>query len=241
MAQLRAYYIAREIQPTFCSVILAGVHDVRNLNLKFRSEDEHKVNSLWNIAADFKIEMSFNKKDITGMLLEYEKDYHTGMDINQMSTLLYKYTSGYPSLVSRLYKLIDEEVSIEELFGTKSGAWTKQGFYRAVRMILSEKNTLFDSLTAKLENYPELKDMLYSLLFMGRSTSYNPDETAIDIAAMFDFIKNQEGIVVIVNPIFETRLYNRYLSAAKLQKQDIYKASCQDRNQFVINGYLICA
>lgn len=111
LAQLRAQYIRRFQQPAFKSVILAGVYDVKNLKRKLRSEDEHRVNSPWNIAADFKIDMSFSKAGIAGMLCEYEEDYHTNMDIDEMAALLYDYTSGYPFLVSRLCKLIDEEIS----------------------------------------------------------------------------------------------------------------------------------
>ncbi|MDE5824422.1 MAG: ATP-binding protein, partial [Lachnospiraceae bacterium] len=53
LAQLRAYYLDREETPTFHSVILAGVYNIKNLKLKLRSESEHQYNSPWNIAADF--------------------------------------------------------------------------------------------------------------------------------------------------------------------------------------------
>ena len=36
---------------------------------------EHRLNSPWNIAADFNIDMSFSAEEIAGMLQEYEKDY----------------------------------------------------------------------------------------------------------------------------------------------------------------------
>ena len=55
---------------------------------------------------------------------------------------------------------------------------------------------------------------------------------------MFGFIKKQNANVAIANRIFETRLYNYYLSAANMQEKDIYKASLRDKNQFVIDGYL---
>ena len=42
--------------------------------------------------------MSFSADDIAGMLREYEADYHTGMDLDEMSERLYDYTSGYPFL-----------------------------------------------------------------------------------------------------------------------------------------------
>ena len=45
LAQLRAYYIKRKIRSTFYSVILAGVYDIKNLRIKIRLEEEHKVNS----------------------------------------------------------------------------------------------------------------------------------------------------------------------------------------------------
>ena len=100
LAQLRGYYLRREDMPTFHSVILAGVYDIKNLKLKLRSESEHQYNSPWNIAADFDVEMSFNVSQITNMLGEYEKEHHTGMDILQMAEEIYQYTAGYPVLVS---------------------------------------------------------------------------------------------------------------------------------------------
>ena len=102
----------------------------------------------------------------------------------------------------------------------------------------SEKNTLFDSIMGKLRDYPELDSMLKKLLFTGADISYNTDEPAFDMATMFGFIKNRKGQAVVANRIFETRLYNYYLSAADMQNTDIYKASQRDRSQFMIDGHL---
>lgn len=238
LAQLRAYYIDRDVQSTFQSVILAGVYDVKNLKRKIRPDEEHKVNSPWNIAADFKIDMSFSKEEIKGMLKEYEKDYHTGMDMDGLAGLLYDYTSGYPYLVSRLCKLMDEEVSEKNDFASKSAAWTREGFYEAVRMILLEKNTLFESLIGKLTDYPELKEIIRTLLFTGKSIAYNSDTPAVDIAGMFGFIKNHDGKIEVANRIFETRLYNLYLSEEEIRNNEIQRDVQQDKNQFIENGRL---
>ena len=238
LSQLRAGYIDRDVQPTFQSVILAGVYDVRNLRRKIRPEDEHKINSPWNIAADFKVEMSFSKEDIQGMLQDYENEYHTDMETGRIAQLLYDYTSGYPFLVSKLCKLIDEEISGTDRFPSKSAAWTKDGLSEAVRMILSEKNTLFDSLIQKLTSYPELNEILKLLLFTGKSIAYNRDDTAVDMATMFGLVKNQEGSIAIANRIFETRLYNLYLSTSEMKEQDIYNASLMEKGQFIIDGHL---
>ena len=79
---LRKKFLIRDQMPTFQSVILAGVYDIKNLKLKIRPEAEHQYNSPWNIAANFDVEMAFNVSDVEGMLQEYESDHHTGMDIH---------------------------------------------------------------------------------------------------------------------------------------------------------------
>ena len=202
LAQLRAMYLVRDIQPAFKSVILADVYDVKNLKQKIRPDQDHKYNSPWNIAADFEIDMSFSKDGIAGMLLEYENDYHTGMNVDEMAGWIYDYTSGYPFLVSRLCQLMDRNISQKMEYGSKQAVWTKKGFNEVVRMLLSEKNTLFESLIGKLHDYPKLSTMLRALLFTGRTFSYAADESVIDMATMFGFIKNQNGNVAVANRIF---------------------------------------
>ncbi len=257
LAQLRAYYLRRRKIPVFQSVILAGLYDIRNIKRKNSPWNTHAGNEEngsvltfddcpwdyrepvpYNIAADFLVDMSFSVQDIAGMLEQYENDYHTGMDIQKISGLLYNYTSGYPFLVSRLCKLMDEQIAGSPEFPDKSSAWTGEGFQAAVKLLLNEKNTLFESLTGKLQDYPELNTMLRSLLFAGKSIAYNSDEPTIDMAIMFGFIKNQHGTVAIANRIYEMRLYNLYLSSAEMQGQDLYKASLLDKNQFIVDGHL---
>ena len=129
------------IDRTFKSVILAGVYDIKNLKLKLHLGEEIKNNSPWNIAADFLVDMSFSSKEIPSMLLKYEDDYHTGMDITMISQLLYEYTSGYPYLVSRICQLLDERIAGSCSFPDKKAAWTKEGILGAVRILLKEPNT----------------------------------------------------------------------------------------------------
>lgn len=114
LAQLRRVYLERDEIPAFQSVILAGVYDVKNLKQKLRPNDRQRANSPWNIAADFLVDMSFSAADIAGMLGEYEADFCTGMDVEEMAGLIYEYTSGYPFLVSRICKLMDERVAGQE-------------------------------------------------------------------------------------------------------------------------------
>ena len=264
LAQLRAYYIDRDVQPTFQAVILAGVHDVKNLRRNLRPDEDHKVNSPWNthesneengclhpfdeytwdhraytpydIATEFKIDMSFTKDEIAEMLQEYEADYQTSMNVHEIAGLIYDYTSGYPFLVSRLCKLMDEAVYGMDGFDTKGKAWSRTGLMEAVKLILSEKNTLFESLSGKLTNSIELSRLMEELLFTGKQIVFNTDNALIDNAAMLGFIKNRQGVIAIANRLFETRLYNYFLSTSELQSKDIYTVSL--RSQFIVGGHL---
>lgn len=230
LSQLRAYYLKRRRTPVFHSVVLAGVYDVRNIRRKIRPEDEHRENSPWNIAADFLVDMSFSTEDIAGMLCEFESEHHTGMDICQMARLLYDYTSGYPYLVSRLCRFMDERI--------KDNAWTKEGFLSAIKMLLEDQNPLFQSLMNKLNDFPELNQVILRLLFQGKSIAYNADDTAVQNAQMFGFVKVKDSVVLLANRIFEMRLYNKFLLDFKEQNSEIYTEGMRQKNQFIVGGHL---
>lgn len=238
LSQLRAYYLKRKRISAFQSVILAGVYDIKNMKSKIRPETEHKTNSPWNIASDFLIDMSFSVKDIAGMLSEYEDDYRTGMNIEEIAGLIYDYTSGYPFLVSRICKLMDERLTSNEKFLGKNDVWTRSGVLEAVKILLGEPNTLFESLINKLEDYPELDKMLYDLLFGGKEIAYAVGVRSIEMALMFGFVKCISNTVVIANRIFETLLYNLYLASPSMQQSEIYDAGLKNKNQFIQNGRL---
>lgn len=238
LAQLRAAYLDSDETPTFQSVILAGVYDIRNIRGKIRREDQHQKNSPWNIAAKFDVQMYFSTEDIAGMLAQYEADFQTGMDIKQIAEIISDYTSGYPYLVSALCKIMDEEIAGIGGFEDKTTVWTKKGIEEAVKRFLMEKNPLFDSLIEKLNVYPEMKAMIYRLLFQGQTISYNADDPATDLLLMFGFAKVENANVEIANRIFETRLYNYFLTLPEVQTGDMYKLALRSKNQFIQNGQL---
>ena len=93
--------------------------------------------------------MSFSVSDIAGMLHAYEHDYDTGMDVLQMAENIYNYTSGYPFLVSRLCRIMDEILPGRKDFQEKKEIWTQTGFLAAVKELLTESNTLFDDMVKK--------------------------------------------------------------------------------------------
>lgn len=228
LGMLRSKFLKRNTRPTFQSVILAGVYDIKNLKHRIREDYEHQMNSPWNIAAEFRVDMSFTIEDIEGMLWDYRTEHQNVMNVKEVAKIIYEYTSGYPYLVSKICKLIDERCNRN---------WTKRGIEEAVKLLLKEANTLFDDLRKKITDYPELRKMLYAILFRGETYPYNPDNFAMDIGTMFGFIKEENGQAVISNRIFETRLYNLFLSE-ELTGSIIYQSGERDKNQFIKDGKL---
>ena len=135
--------------------------------------------------------MSLSVDEIRGMLDEYEADHHTGMDIGDMAGAIRAYTDGYPFLVSRICQLIDEKL-VPEKFGALSEAWSEFGIDEAVKLILSENNTLFQSLTKNLNNMPELKATIRSILMEGARIGYNAQQDEIVRLEMYGLIKKQK-------------------------------------------------
>ena len=91
LAQLRSGFLKRKMIPTWWSVILAGVTDVKHLKARIRPDEVRKENSPWNIAADFTMDMSLSETGIQGMLKEYEEDHHTGMDLEAIARQIEEY------------------------------------------------------------------------------------------------------------------------------------------------------
>ncbi len=237
LALLRDGYIGREADniPAFKSVILAGVTDVKHLKSKIREDADSKENSPWNIATDFTIDMSLSESGIDGMLKEYESDHHTGMDTHYISKLIWDYTNGYPFLVSRICELIDKTVCGSMNI---SEAWTRTGVDEAIKLLLSENNTLFQSLTKNLNNYTELKASVRSILMEGTKLTYNAQQDAIVRMQMYGLIRNDHNTVRIANRIFETMLYNLFLSDEELKNNIFSREGELAKNKFVTDGKL---
>jgi hypothetical protein len=237
LAQLRDNYINRDTKgiSIFQSVILSGVTDVKHLKGRIRPEEAGKENSPWNIAAYFTIDMSLSEDGMKGMLNEYEKDHHTGMDVSAIAKVIRNDTNGYPFLVSRICQLIDEKVS--KTMGL-SEAWTDRGIDEAVKLLLAENNTLFQSLMKNLNNYPELKSAIKSILMEGTKLTWNPDQAEIVQMQMYGLIRNDHNTVRIANRIFETRLYNLFLSDEELKNNVFSREGELAKNQFITDGKL---
>jgi len=209
LGMLRNKFLKRkdEGEFTFHSVILAGVHDIKTLKLKLRSDSEAKFNSPWNIAVDFNVDLSFSPGEIKTMLADYVKDHQMGFDINLIADKIFHLTSGYPFLVSYLCKIIDEEVLPAHSTGKKK-EWDEQDLEKAFQMTLRKSNTNFDSLIQNLENSPDLYEYIFKIVINGADFMYNQHDPLIQFGVLYGMLKEEQGRVRVHNRIYEQIIYN---------------------------------
>ena len=234
LAQLRLQYLEREEDPeapAFQSVILAGVTDVRHLHSKIRDEDQHKVNSPWNIAVPFDVEMGFSAAEIAQMLADYEADHETGMDVDARARQVFAYSHGYPFLASRICQIVDEGL-VGRGFADLAAAWTEFGVDEAVRKLLSETNALFDSLMGKLHNYSELRGKLRALLMRGEQVAYVSYDNEQQQLLMYGFVRVEHNKLVVANRVFEMLLYTFFVGESEADP-GLRLAAGSDRSAFV--------
>ena len=214
LGMLRNKYLQRSEGEgiTFKSVILAGVYDIKNLKIKLRPNEERKYNSPWNIAVPFNIDMSLSKDGIKNMLNEYKRDRKIELDLDKVVNFIYFYTSGYPFLVSRLCQIIDEDLK---------ASWNEENMIKAVKLLLNEKNTLFDDLIKNIENNSDLKEYVLDIIMNGARNTFNIFNPTINLGVMFGYFKNEDNMVAISNRIFSQVLYNYFSSL--LENNDTMK------------------
>jgi hypothetical protein len=207
---LRDKYLERNARgtATFHSVILAGVHDVKNLKKRIRPDSEHSYNSPWNIAVNFGVDLSFYAADIQTMLAQYEADHATGMDLSAVADRLHYYTGGYPFLVSRLCEIIHQH----------GLPWTGDGVDQAEAALVKEENTLFDDLVKNLDQNPNYADLVRSILLWDARVTFTRYNPAIDLGAMYGVLTDAGGRISVANIIFETVIYDYFSSLQEVHQ-----------------------
>jgi hypothetical protein len=209
LGMLRNKYLAAidEEDFTFHSVVLAGVHDVKTLKLKLRPDEERKFNSPWNIATDFTVDMALQPHEILPMLHDYMQERGVSMDAPAIADELFYYTSGYPFLVSKLCKMLDEETLPKK----EKKEWTKEDLAEAVSRLVLESNTNFDSLIKNLEDWDELYQLVYDILLNGKYFAYSIHDPVIYLGFQYGIFLNGQGMR-IHNRIYQEVILN-YMSS----------------------------
>ena len=218
---LRTKYLLRsdERDATFKSVILAGVHDIKNLKYKIRGEDEFETtNSPWNIAEDFNVDMSLNEAEVKSLLEDYLSE-HDGiqMDVMQMASKIHYFTNGYPFLVSYLCKMIDERFEGND-------KWNVHNLEQAVNELLVTKTTNFDSLIQNIANHHELENLVRLILVNGETIPYGNTAPAMEKGLMYGVLaRSKDNKLIIHNPIYEMKIYSYLTEKMKTDHEIVLK------------------
>ncbi|MCP4699389.1 MAG: AAA family ATPase, partial [Gammaproteobacteria bacterium] len=208
---LRNKYLHRDDgEDTFQSVILAGVHDIR-------MDETPSYNIPWNIAIDFKVDLSFAPPEIETMLQDYNQDKQIQSDISAVAERLYHYTAGYPYLVSKLCKFIDEDIIPNRV----DKNWAVDDVETAFKMIVDGgyTTTLFDSLVTNLEDNRELYELVFHIAINGKSLNFTIADPIINLAHLYGILTaSEQERCQIRNRIFEQRIY-AYMLSKSMQTQ----------------------
>ncbi len=213
LGMLRDKYLKRNLssQPTFHSVVLVGIHDIKTIKLKLRPDEEKKFNSPWNIAVDFKVDMFFNPIEISTMLLQYSTERNIKMNIQKLSERLFYYTSGYPFLVSKMCKVIDEILLPKK---ENQLEWDLEDVENSFKYLIKEDyvTTIFDDLAKNLENNRELYQTTKDIIFNGAKIPFNLSEPMISLGHVYGIFDKDERYCKIHNRIFEQKIYLHFLA-----------------------------
>jgi Predicted AAA-ATPase len=214
LSMLRNLYLQRHETPTFHSVVLAGVHDVKSLKIKLRPNEESKLNSPWNIATDFKVDMNLYPKEIKPMLDDYVAERGVKMNTKKIAEHLFYYTSGYPFLVSKLCKTVDEDY----LPKRKAQKWTSADIDQAALDLIRESNANFDSLVKNLEDNSELYDLVFSVAIENEKVPFNIHDSIDNLAYLYGILVHKNGLTVVHNRIYSEVIVN-YMTSRLRKKQ----------------------
>jgi AAA-like domain len=204
---LRDKYLERSDVPTFHSVVLAGVHDVKSLKLKIRPEDEKKLNSPWNISADFEVDMNLLPEEIRPMLEEYGRDRSVEVDAQAVAERLFYHTSGHPFLVSRLCKMFDEKMLSKKTEQT----WTVDDVDTAAHQLTQDSTVNFDDLYKNLDNNKELFDMTRDVSLNNRRLPFSPSHPMANLGILYGIFANRDGQLAIHNRIYQEIITNKMI------------------------------
>jgi hypothetical protein len=146
------------------------------------------------------------------MLQNYTNNTGVKLDIEYFSEKLHFYTSGYPFLVSKLCKIIYEDVMDKEKL-----EWKKEYLEKAVKELLKQSNTNFDSLIKNLENNKNIYNIVNNILVKGIAIEYNLHNPDINLGILYGIFKSEDGKLKINNKIYELLIYDYMIS--KIQTQ----------------------
>ena len=106
----------------------------------------------------------------------------------------------------------------------------------AVKELLKESNTNFDSLIKNIENNEELYNFVKRIVLDNEKIAYVKSDTIVDLATTYGILKEQDGVCKIDNKIYEQLIYDHMMmKVIRLDKKSLmsnynYKEHFIDKN-----------
>ena len=101
-----------------------------------------------------------------------------------------------------------------------------------VKILSEPDNSLFESLTGKLTNYPELRKRLRAILMRGETFTWLPYDEEQQQLFMYGFIRNNHNTVAISNRMFEMLLYTHFIGESD-KNNDLKQIAAGMKTAFV--------
>ena len=148
------------------------------------------------------------------MLEEYAADRGVKLDAQHFSERLFYYTSGYPFLVSKMCKMLDETYMPQK----EVQEWTDNDLETAFQELITESNANFDSLIKNLEDHQELYDTVYKVAVNGVDMSFNIQNPVTNLGVVYGVFVNRNGRIDIHNKVYNELIVN-YMTDRMHHKQ----------------------
>ena len=208
LAGLRKMYLQRSRRPAFPTphaVLLAGVHDIKNLKARYRDETETIGSaSPFNIAIDYELSV-FSRENVGQYYLQHTAATGQGFEETVISRV-HEVTGGHPWLVSVLAKLL-----VEKIVPNRKQRIRLEHAERAIQELLAMRNSNFASLFKNARN-PKLFPIVMDLL-EGKHRRYNILSDSIDLGVKYGIFAAKDRQLILANPIYAQALYHHFEDA----------------------------
>jgi hypothetical protein len=162
--------------------------------------------------------MNFASGEIAGMLKEYQTERQVEMNIEEIAEKIHELTSGYPFLVSKLCKIVDEDLMPLNAVSK----WDISDVEKAAYIFSKQDDANLNQLTKRLSDYEDLKELVCDMILEHQDYDYNIQDVVIRMGVTHGIFKNnlnliQEPKLRIHNRIYREVIYN--LLTSEMQRK----------------------
>ncbi len=202
LAGLREMFLQRDLEPSPHSVGLVGVHDIKNLQARYRDQSASiGSTSPFNIALDYEL-LPFNLQNIREYFMQHTNATGQIFD-SKVFRRVHHVTNGHPWLVSMLAKIM-----VEEIVPKRKHKVGLNHAEEAIQRLINFRNPNFESLFNNARR-PNLFPIVLDLL-EGRRHRYNIQDDDINLGVRYGIFAEKGRQLILANLIYVQALYQHF-------------------------------